>query len=298
MIDSFVIAPQTTVNDTGVYVYPSDQQQIELAWTVSGDTTQIDCTVVREGMHAPEKPQSSGLNYISLNAAALERGTVYTAMLHVGTEDGNAKEETLQFFITPEPVPPVGFKVSCDNIYETKDGIVYTNGDKAVLSWSVPGDGLDVVQVEVTCNQGDPEIIEEVLDGDKSAIQGKMEIKLKEKELYNVRVIPIPRYGNVSDGEAYAQMITVTPRVLSPIEKLKAKLPLILGIVGGVIALAALIVAIYMIKRPKLRGKLNLIVGNDTFPYTVDLKGRPDGTTLGGSRISKSVIRGSHSSDP
>lgn len=281
VIDSFAIAPQTTANGNGVYVYPSDQQQIDLAWVVSGDITQVDCSVVKEGMHAPEKPQSSGPNYISLNAATLDKGTVYTATLHVGAQDGDAKEETLQFTITPEPIPPVGFEVSCDNVYETKDGVVYTNGDKAVFSWSVPGEGLEGVQLEVTHNQGDPEIIEEMLDGDQPATQGKSEIKLKEKELCNVCVIPIPRYGNASHGEAYAQTITVTPRVLSPIEKLKAKLPMILGIAGGVIVLVALIVAIYMIKRPKLRGKLNLIVGNDTFPYTVDLKGHPDGTTLG-----------------
>lgn len=275
VIEAFSIAPQTDVNDQGVYVYPSGQQQIDLGWTVTGDTTQVECSVTREGMRAPETPQSSGPDYISLNAAALEKGAVYTATLNAGAEDGDSKTASLQFTVNPEPVAPVGFALQCENEAEAEDGVIYTDGNKATLTWTVPGDDLESVQFEVTRGQGDPEVIL-AKGGD-----GKINVKLKENEICAVRAVPIPRYGDASDGEAYAQALTVTPKLLSFGEKLKARLPMILGIAGGVLVLVGLIVGIYLIKRPKLRGKMNLIVGKDTFPYTIDLKGRPEGSVLG-----------------
>lgn len=251
-----------------------DADELQVSVSSEGEYESCWIEICKEGDVVPSfKGSVPELRY---PIQEMEAGAPYIIRATLKQADGTEKSEERRVAIYPDPSKIVGFDFSASNIMETRqDGVLVTNDNGTELTYSVQSGDVDKVICIVS---------EDGKEINRKEFRGKKcKVDLKEGSVYTVKAIPVPKYGTGADGEQYAAQKSFTPKVYTFMEKLVKRLPLIGGIVGGLLALIAIALIVFNALRKKLKGTIHMsisagnIVQDDFF---VLLTGVPSGKKL------------------
>lgn len=271
-IDIAPLMEQTAENGQLSYI-PREAENIQILVRADGEYE----TCLLEGYEDGKLFQEFSSNVANFEYATdlLERGVPYTIRATLTQANGVSKTVERRIAIYPDPMVITGFDFDATNVMEVKaDGTYVTEDGKANLQYSGQSDEIEKVICVVYMDGVE---IERKDFGSTGCT-----VDLKEGSVYTVKAIPIPKYGEESDGEQYAVEKQFTPKVYTLKEKLIQHLPLIGGIIAGLIVLILAAIMAFKALRKKLKGYLHLCISDGQTPENVYVKltGTPVGKSL------------------
>ena len=184
---------------------------------------------------------------------------VYNVEVAVTPADGSGeKTQSARFALYPDPSVLTGFRLDVKERKSERDGVSVVDGSSAQLTWSVDSGEVDHVVLVISDENGRDD--HQTLDADTRSFRVS---GLKEKTNTTVQAIPVPKYGEESDGSAYVDQIVLTPLVLSPQEKFMRVLPRILIGLGAALALGVIGFVVYKATRKRMTGTLGIRIEQD-----------------------------------
>lgn len=285
---SISIAPVVD-EENGIHYIAKDADVLELTWDAPGDYDGIYCEIKKDSSLIPDA-RFENTKEARINIADLSKD-IYDVNVRLIPSDGSGERtETIRFAIYPDPSELTGFQLNVDRFNKEQDGVFVVDGHDVNLSWSLESGDATKVILDISDDVGRSE--QQVLDWNdqKNGYQLK---DLKDNVTTLVRAVPVPKYGISSDGVSYADSVSVTPLVLTPSEKLMRALPMILAIVGGILALTLLFFAIYKLTRKRLTGALGIRVIFNGIPeqITIDLNKVENGSRIGNIKRARKELR-------